>query len=159
MKTQAAAPIRVRLARTADAAAILALEESFPGDRMSARSVRRFLASPSACVYVAAVGGATVGALVLLLRRNMRWARVYSVVVHPRYRGRGLGRRLIRAAEAAARRSGRRGVSLEVRADNAPARGLYRSLGYMEDEQLPGYYEDGAPGVRLRKPFGLRMRN
>jgi [ribosomal protein S18]-alanine N-acetyltransferase len=141
MRARAAGPIRVRSGRTADAAAILTLEESFPGDRMSARSVRRFLASPSARVQVATVGGETVGALVLLLRRNTQWARVYSVVVHPRYRGLGLGRRLIRAA------------------DNAPARGLYRSLGYVEDEHLPGYYEDGAPGVRLRKPFSLRMRN
>lgn len=154
MKRAAARSVRVRRGRAADAGAILALEEAFPTDRMSARAVRRFLAAPGARVLVVEAGGDVAGALILLLRRNSRWARIYSVVVDPRHRGLGLGRRLIEAAEACARREDRCGVSLEVRRDNAPARGLYHALGYAEVAALPDYYEDGAPGIRLRKPFG-----
>lgn len=150
------AALRIRRAVPADAAAILALEASFPGDRMSPRSVRRLLVVPSARVLVACSGRDTVGALVLLLRRDSRWARIYSVVVDPHQRGRGVGRRLIETAEAAARREGRSGIALEVRADNGPARSLYRALGYVEAGELPAYYEDGAPGLRLRKALTAR---
>lgn len=159
MKTRSARALRIRRGRAADAQAVLALEASFPTDRMSARSVRRFLAVPSARVLVAEVDGRIGGALILLLRRNSAWGRIYSVVVHPEHRGLGIGRRLVEAAEMQARRAGRDGLSLEVRTDNVPARSLYRSLGYADHEHLPGYYEDGAPGVRLRKPFGQRVRN
>ncbi|MBI3171593.1 MAG: hypothetical protein HYZ32_03255, partial [Hydrocarboniphaga effusa] len=41
------AAVRIRPGRAADAAAILALEAAFPTDRMSARSVRRFLSVPT----------------------------------------------------------------------------------------------------------------
>lgn len=159
MRSRSARALRIRRGRASDAQAVLALEEAFPTDRMSARTVRRFLSVPSARVLVAEVDGCIGGALILLLRRNSGWARIYSVVVHPDYRGLGIGRRLVEAAEMQARRAGRHGLSLEVRADNTPARSLYRSLGYADHEQLPGYYEDGAPGVRLRKPFGRRVRN
>lgn len=154
-----ASALRIRRGRPADAAAILDLESSFPTDRMSARSVRRFLSSPGARVLVAEADRAVVGALILLLRSNSGWGRIYSVVVHPERRGLGLGRRLVEAAGRQARRAGRVGISLEVRSDNGPARSLYRSLGYADHEPLPDYYEDGAPGVRLRKPFGRKVRN
>lgn len=149
----AASQVRVRAARAADAAGILALERSFPGDRMSARSVRHFLRVPTARVRVAVAGGNIAGAIILLLRRNSRWARIYSVAVDPDYRGQGIGRRLIVAAEADARQRGCCGVALEVREDNVAARTLYDGLGYRVDAVLPDYYEDGAPGIRLRKPF------
>ncbi len=153
-----AAPVRIRAAKPDDAAAILRLEEAFPGDRMSARAVRGFLASPRAEVRVACAGRQVVGALILLLRRNSRWARIYSVVVDPQWRGQGLGRKLIVAAEKAARAAGSEGVSLEVREDNSAARTLYAALGYQEQSLLPAYYDDGAPGIRLRKPFSALGR-
>jgi ribosomal-protein-alanine N-acetyltransferase len=47
-------------------------------------------------------------------------------------------------------------VRLEVRADNAAARALYAKLGFAESGQLPGYYEDGADGLRLTLDLGKR---
>lgn len=149
----AAPAARIRPGRPQDVEGILALEAGFSTDRMSARSVRYFLAAASARVLVAEVGGQFAGALIVLLRRNSRWARIYSVAVDPRWRSMGLGRQLIAAAEKQARRDGRQGMSLEVRIDNAGARALYLRLGYQEQAELPAYYEDGAPGVRLRKQF------
>jgi [ribosomal protein S18]-alanine N-acetyltransferase len=148
--------VRIRTARAADAGGVLALAAAFPTDRMAARSVRRFIAAQA--VLVAARGPTVVGALVLLRRRNSRWARIYSVAVDPHYRGYGIGRRLILAAETRARRAACSGVSLEVRADNTGARALYAALGYHEVAHLSGYYEDQAPGIRLRKPFSLLVR-
>jgi len=144
------APVQIRAATLDDARAILELESLFPSDRMSARSVRRFIASSSARVWVAVRGKDLVlGNLVLLLRAGSRAARIYSVVVDPRARGLGLGHRLVQAAERHAAKAGRTQVSLEVRADNVAARALYDRRGYVVERELPKFYDDGADGLRL----------
>ena len=142
---------RIRRGRPTDVAAIVQMESHFPSDRMSARSVRNFLRAPSAHVWVAQTASELVGALTLLTRRGTRNARIYSVVVLPQMRGQGLAAKLIAAAEAQARRLRRSAITLEVRTDNAPARAVYRKLGYIEEKALHGYYDDGADGLRLRK--------
>lgn len=101
-----------------------------------------------------AVDRATVvGNAVLLFRRRSQWARLYSLVVAPQARGRGVAQALVDAAESLARQRGGVGVRLEVRTDNLPARALYARLGYAELAVLPGYYEDGAEGRRLARRF------
>jgi [ribosomal protein S18]-alanine N-acetyltransferase len=142
---------RVRPAQHSDDAAILTLEELFPSDRMSLRSVRHFLKSPSARTWVAELDGAVVGNLILVTRSGSRAARIYSVVVAPQARGRRFAERMVRAAQTEARRLGLQRIKLEVRQDNAPARALYAKLGYVESAVLPGYYDDGADGLRLSK--------
>lgn len=145
---------RIRRARPGDAAALLALEQHFPGDRISARALRRLLAVPSAAVWVAeGAAGAVLGGIILLTRANSAVARIYSLVVAPAARGQQLGQRLVAVAERAARRDRKTLMRLEVRLDNAAARGLYARLGYGETQHLPCYYEDGADGLRLAKPL------
>ena len=144
-------PIRIRAARPDDARAIVELESHFPSDRISPRSVRGFLRSPRARVLIAERDRAVLGNLILLLPQRWRAARIYSVVVDPAARGAGVGARLVAAAEAAARAAGREAVSLEVRSDNAAAQAMYAKLGYVTAQPLPGYYDDGADGLRLRK--------
>lgn len=142
---------RVRRALPADVPALLELEALFPSDRMSAATLRRFLRVPTAAVWVAEAQ-TVLGSLVLLTRRNSGVARIYSVVVAPQARGQGLARQLVATAESHARKH-QHCISLEVRADNHAARGLYRKLGYAETKVLQGYYEDGADGLRLTKPL------
>ncbi len=144
---------RPRLATSADAVAIHALERHFPGDRLQLRAIRRLLRVPSARIWVLGQGDELVAALVLLLRRNSRHARIYSLVVAPEARGRGLAQCLLDAAEAFARTTRLSSLTLEVRADNQPARNLYRRRGYSIESELPGYYDDGAPALRLRLRF------
>lgn len=146
--------LRIRRATSADVPAMLALEALFPSDRMSARSIRRFITVPGARVFVAMRGAELLGDLVLLLRAGSIGARVYSVVVDPRARGLGIGNRLVEAAERAARHEGRRALTLEVRIDNAAARALYAKRGYAEERKLPGYYDDGTDGLRLIRRLG-----
>lgn len=143
------AEVRVRAATLADAPAMLQLEALFPSDRMSARSIRRFIAASNARVFVAVRDAELLGNLVLLLRVGSPKARIYSVVVSPQARGLGIGNRLVEAAERAAKREGRNAVTLEVRADNAAACALYAKRGYVEARRLPAYYDDGADGLKL----------
>ena len=57
-------------------------------------------------------------------------AYVYDVEVAEPYRGRGHGRTLMLLGERIAHTSGESLIALHVFAGNAPARGLYESLGY-----------------------------
>ncbi|MGH8505065.1 MAG: GNAT family N-acetyltransferase [Stenotrophobium sp.] len=143
---------RVRRARPDDAQAIYDLERHFPSDQMTLRSVRDFLRSPRASVWIAQVeAGHVAGNLILLTRARSHTSRIYSVVVDPVARGRGIAQRLLHAAETAACKLGIAAITLEVRADNAAARALYRKQGYAEIRTLPGFYDDGADGLKLRK--------
>jgi ribosomal-protein-alanine N-acetyltransferase len=146
-----AAAAVIRPGRPGDAAAILALEALFPGDRMSPASVRRFLRVPTAAVLIAEREGAVLGNLVWLRRRGSRRARIYSVVVAAEARGLGLGRQLVERMQRDALAAGCVTATLEVRADNTAARALYAGLGYAVEAALPGYYEDGGDGLRLTR--------
>ena len=145
--------LRLRPARAADLPGLLALEATFPGDRMSARQFRRHLASPRARWQVAEEGGRLLGYSLVLLRRGTARARLYSIAVDPAARGRGLGRRLLAASEQAAAAAGCTGMVLEVRQDNPAANALYQDRGYRRVAALPGYYEDGGDGWRYVRDF------
>ncbi|QPC95034.1 GNAT family N-acetyltransferase [Mesorhizobium sp. INR15] len=62
----------------------------------------------------------------------------------PAYRGRGIGRRLIHATLAQARRAGMVRVGLAVHADNARAIALYEKVGFVrEGVERDAIYADG----------------
>ncbi|WP_128563075.1 GNAT family N-acetyltransferase [Methylobacterium crusticola] len=65
-------------------------------------------------------------------------AEITKVLVHPGHRRRGLGRDLMRAAEAVAVAAGRRLLILDTRQDDA-GEALYRALGFAVTGVVPGY--------------------
>lgn len=71
-------------------------------------------------------------------------SHVTNIAVHPLYRGRGLGERMMHEliARAIARRCHR--MTLEVRAMNTTAQNLYRKLGFITSPGAvrKGYYTD-----------------
>lgn len=142
---------KLRDARPADLAALLALESRFPGDRLSARQFRHHLGNPRARLRVAVAAGGLLGYHLVLLRQGSAWARLYSIAVDPAARGQGLGRRLLADAERQAHAAGRTGLRLEVRQDNRAAAALYEAAGYRRVAALPDYYDDGTPGWRYER--------
>lgn len=137
----------VRVAAAGDIERLLQLEACcFAGDRLSRRSFRRLLATDTSATLVS-----EHGYLMLLFRRSSKVARIYSIAVDPRARGRGLGRMLVERAEAVSRARHRNTVQLEVRVDNEPAIHLYESLAYRPTARVENYYEDGCAALRYRK--------
>ena len=141
----------IRRAVVADIPALVELEQVFPSDRMDRRSFRHLLQSGHGSVLVYASGGVPVGDAVVLYRRNSRVARIYSLVVQPAQRGRGIARQLLQAVEADARAHHCRSLRLEVRPDNEPAQRLYTRAGYLREGLLERFYEDGSPALRFCK--------
>lgn len=139
----------IRRAGPADLAALLLLEDRFPGDRLSRRAFRHHLANPRALLLVGATAAGRIDGYALALRRSgSPWWRLYSLV---RAAGapKGTGRALLAAVLEHARAAGARGLRLEVRADNTPAIRLYEALGFRLFATRQGYYEDGGAALRM----------
>ncbi|MEF2071225.1 peptidase C39 family protein [Consotaella aegiceratis] len=144
--------VRLRAADIADLDALVALENAaFVSDRINRRSFRRLLQSKSAALLLAEADGVLVGYAALLLRAGTALARLYSIAVSREASGRGIGRRLLAAAETEAFERDRIALRLEVREDNAPAIGLYRSEGYRPIGRYLDYYADHMPALRFEK--------
>lgn len=73
---------------------------------------------------------------------------ITALGVHPAYQRRGVGRRLLAAAENALLA---RTLKLTVRHNNAPALALYHAFGYTEERLIPNYYPNQQTGVVMRK--------
>ena len=67
-------------------------------------------------------------------------AEILTLAVHPEARRQGLGRALVEQALAEVTAAGAARVLLEVAVDNAAARGLYDSLGFVEAGRRGRYY-------------------
>jgi len=142
----------MRPAHSGDLAALIRIEDDvFQSDRISRRSFRRFLEPGGARLIVAENKDGICGYALLLIRRGTALARLYSLAVAPEYAGRGIGRRLLTAAEEAAFEAERIVLRLEVRADNQSALQLYKTSGYRDCGIVPDYYEDGCTAVRMQK--------
>lgn len=142
----------IRAAAITDVGHLLALEtDAFASDRLTLRSFRHFVRSPTAVLRVIRDGGAIGGYYLLLFRARSRVARLYSIAVDRRRQGRGLGAALIADAERVAARRGAERLGLEVREDNRPAIALYERLGYAFGGRIADYYADGADARRYEK--------
>lgn len=143
----------IRPASPGDLDALLALEQScFSGDRLSRRSFRRWLVGGHGILSVVDdVAGGLAGYVLLSLRRNSKTGRFYSLAVAPAYRGRGIARELLGSAERAGAARGLEAVRLEVDVNNTGAIRLYESLGYARVGSRPGYYENGADALLMKK--------
>jgi [ribosomal protein S18]-alanine N-acetyltransferase len=149
--------VSVRRSRPADLDQLSDLESKvFSVNRMSRRSLRSLLASPSAEVLVAEARAEFAGAAVLLFRANSRIARLYSLAVVPRLTGRGIGSALIVAVEKAARSRKCRFVRLEVHEKNHGAIVCYRKAGYQQFDRHNEYYEDKGHALRFEKRIAPR---
>ena len=147
---EAADGVEVRPAQADDLGALVALEKRvFPTDRLDRRNFRHQIRSPTITLLVAARGGDLLGYATLMRRRGSRLAHLASIAAAES--GRGLGGRLLAAAEAEALRAGCDRMRLEVRADNRAAQRLYDRAGYRCFDTEEGYYEDGAAAHRYER--------
>lgn len=76
----------------------------------------------------------------ILIRAAADEAEILTLAVRPSARRQGLGGRLVQAASERAAELGATRMFLEVADDNAPARGLYQSLGFETAGRRRRYY-------------------
>jgi len=146
---------QLRRAHLDDVPAIMQLERSiFVSDAWSERSMLSEVTGEHG-YYVVAFEPETPeridGYAGLLAPRGGEEGDIQTIAVAPRARRRGLGRTLMQALIAEARRRGAREIFLEVRADNPGAETLYRELGFEAIGVRPKYYQpDGVDAIVMR---------
>jgi len=134
------AKVAVRDARPGDCPAIAGLMHELLGHAPQAGTVRRRLArlprTDTSRVLVAVVDGQVVGVVGLHvippLHRGRRLCRVRGLCVNAAYTRQGIGRQLVNAAEAFARRAGCHSIELVTAAGRTGAHAFYRRLGFTE---------------------------
>lgn len=70
-------------------------------------------------------------------------AQLHSMVVHPDYRGQGVGRHTTGLICAVAAVQSNDWITLEVKWGNGPALSVYRAFGFVTKGRRRGYYRDG----------------
>lgn len=91
----------------------------------------------------------------LMLGHAADEGEIMNIAVRGDFRRRGIGRRLMAAAEAYAQLLGVRVIFLEVRAANEGARALYERVGYFKAAVRRGYYKSPKDdAVIMKKHIG-----
>ena len=143
--------VGLRRAGPADLDAIAALEAACFGAQegaFSRRQLRTLLKNPNAWWFLS-LDGRAMACWLKVSNGRTRWARLYSLAVHPALRGQGWGRQLLDAGVKWIRKERLTTCRAEVRADNHSARKLYAGYGFLELGLLRDYYAPGIDGVRL----------
>ncbi len=142
---------------SADMPAVMALEhELFPDDAWTPEMfASEFAESPDRRLYLVAEtvegAGSLIGYAGMLFTGGPE-ADVLTLAVHPGHWGNGTGTALLRALLDEAVRRQCAEVFLEVRKDNARARGLYLRHGFVEVGVRRGYYQPaGVDAIVMRK--------
>lgn len=145
--------VSIRMAKMDDISEILVVErESFEEFlRYSPAEMRYLLFEANSEGWVAQINGKIVGYYILLFRKNARVARLYSIAVAQAWRGKGIGKVLLRHAEKRAIERGCNTIHLEVKTTNRSAIALYTKNGYSQIEFLSDYYKKGVHGIRMEK--------
>ena len=136
--------VRLRPMRIADLDALMPFEQRMFGpeawsrqgylDELADTELRHYIVAETADHQLLGTGGLlTIG----------ETAQILTVGVLPAARRRGIGRLLVRALVAEARRRRATEVLLEVREDNSAAQQLYAGEGFTVLGRRRGYYEQG----------------
>ncbi len=144
-------PAPFRIAGPSDLDTLAALEAACFGARdgiFTRRQLRALLQNPNA-YWLMSPDGRAMACWLKVSNGRARWARLYSLAVHPVLRGKGFGRKLIEAGFKWMQTQRLTVCRAEVKSNNRAARKLYASLGFIKSGLLPDYYAKGVDGVRL----------
>ena len=142
----------IRAARKDELDALLGLEEiCFKEETFHKNQLKYLLFNAKSIVLLAALDGEVVGSMIILLRKRVYHARIYSLNVHPQRRRAGIGGLLMDTALKLLKEKGFRNVSLEVGVNNKAAQKLYKSKGFLADKTLYRYYKNGDDALHLAR--------
>lgn len=111
----------------------------------------RLAEMPTCRVWLAYDGDLAVGLIVAFLGFSTFQARpllnLHDVAVRPGYRGGGVGKKLLAAAEAGAREMGCCKITLEVHAENPVAMHVYQSVGFVPGTPVQHFWTKPLPSA------------
>jgi len=143
--------ITLQLADPEDAAVLAAMSrdliESGLGWRYRTQSMRQLIAHAETVTLIARHGESVAG--FGIMKYGDERAHLVLLAVRPDARRRGIARRLVEWLVTSAATAGVATIHVELRAGNAGAYALYRTLGFEETLRLPGYYAGRETAIRM----------
>jgi [ribosomal protein S18]-alanine N-acetyltransferase len=148
-------PLVFSIMQRSDLAAVLEVERQSFVHPWSAELFLQELRLPYSRIRLARVASDPVAVVGYVCR----WItsgemHILNVAVHPRWRRRAVGHRLIEDILDEARRSSLERATLEVRRHNRPAIALYESFGFEEVGTRRNYYGPGEDARLMELRFG-----
>lgn len=137
----------LRDCKLGDLKAVVAVERaSFPGYPYHLSEFAFLRVSPRTMFTVATMDDEVVG--YAIARREHRVGEIVSIAVIPEFRGKGIGKALMRAAMDYLEKCGR--IYLMVERTNTNAINLYRSFSFQTSGRIvEGYYPDGGDAIEF----------
>ena len=150
----------IRPARRQDLDILVEIEtQAFITDRFSRRSFHYLLTKANAMTLVYEEDKVVFGYVMLLFHTGTSLARLYSLAVLPEHQGKGIGNKLLAAAEQAAQEHDCISLRLEVRRDNSQGINFYRKTGYKQFGKIVAdYYEDHMDALRFEKLLAPHLK-
>ena len=149
--------VNFRRAQKKDLSALYKIEQSsFNHDRLSKRSLQRWIAAKDDILLVAEnQDSVLLGYGLVMCNKGTRLARLYSLAVLPEARGQGLAGKMLAELEGIAANVGRLYMRLEVAKNNQSAIQLYERSGYRVFGEYSNYYDDDSDALRMQKTIRL----
>lgn len=143
--------IRLRRCHQADYETLYKIDQACfpPGIAYGRTELNHFLRREGALCILAEAGGVIGGFIVSDQSREM--AHIITLDVLEKFRRRGIGTRLLRAAEESAWSQGARLIVLETATTNKPAIALWTGRGYREAGRHKNYYGAGLDAIEMHK--------
>lgn len=142
----------IRKAELADIPAILKIEQvCFQEDSFSKQQFVYLIVRSKGAFYVVQEEDRLIAYVSLLFHEGTRYLRVYSIAVHPDFRGKSLGQRLMEQTARVACEYKAEKITLEVKESNTPAIGLYMKNGFIPAGIKPCYYHDGSDAIYMQR--------
>ena len=156
MSAAQAPVLLIRPMRVADLATVQLIERASFATPWPSQAYRRELETNRLAQYLVALVGDEIiayGGIWLMVDE----AHITTFAVHPRYRRRKIGERLLLALLDLAQDRRAREATLEVRLSNLPARRLYEKYGFRPVGIRPRYYSDNNEDalIMTTEPFEL----
>jgi len=140
----------IRQAEKDDLGDLLNLENiCFKEETFHTRQLKYLILKAKSIVIVAEYEGNVIGSMIILLRKHILNARIYSLNVHPEYRRMGIARSLMDFAADIIKKIGYDNITLETGITNNAAQNLYVSKGFHVDKKLSNYYTNGDDALHL----------
>lgn len=142
----------IRRAGKKDLPSILELEKiCFKEETFNKRQIEYLLLKAKSLFLIANFEREIAGSIIILLRKHISNARIYSLNVHPSYRRIGIGSLLMERSEALLSKMGYTNFTLEAGINNIAAQKLYASRGFSVERRIEKYYKNGDDALRFIK--------
>ena len=143
-------PLDIQLAEADEIDRIFEIEQKcFPREvAYSKRQLEYLILNANSDCLVEKQDGVIRAFLIVTFRRGSLTCNIETIDVDPAFKNKGIGLKLLKAAETDMKRRGIRWSQLEVSEGNESALQLYKKAGYNFKERLEGYYRLEHNGTR-----------